>query len=595
MIILNRAAPWEQKPPHGVEVDASHPLAAQLRGFWLLTEGIGASVVNLATPGLNDGALGGTTSPTWVQTERGPALNWANAGERVNCGRGAPFDNLTAETFEVLIYFGGTTGGSQRVIAKQDAGSLYNGITITSGGAVEWERACATQSIYIITPSSTVAAGGWYHIIGTFDSVLNDSALYINGVKATYSTQDPGIGALTDDSPYDLLLGNRADNARTFNGRILFARVFNMFCPPDVAAELYANPYGLVAPAQRGTLFSMPDLSRAPALIQASTPVLTPTAQMVEAQLIGRQIRQATRGTPRSFIQPAPIQITTPVIEAQIIGRASRPASRGTPQRFIQADASMPPVQALPASFVNVPRAAPAPATTKAGYAPIIADSPAQLQAIFDELIINVPRPAPIAPPTRAGAAPIIADTPWVTQSSYEAKLFNILRGTWRAPGIIQADAWQSPLATPEALFTRYPRSAARAPIGILISDVILPANGDAGAIFILVPHAQLRALPLLLAGVITPSPNGSEAILIAVPRGIANALRVPALIMADSSANALLSVSVVPPMPYLTFRPSEALTRFYGGLQARDVWLSAQEANLSARDAFLRARNTGE
>lgn len=241
---LNRLSPWLYKPPAGVEVDWSHPLAQFLRGFWLLNEEGGTAAANLAYPGLNNGSL--TNSPTWAQTAAGSGITFAGTNQNVNVGRGSLLDNLSDQTFEALIYYGGTTGSSQRIVAKMNS-SFYNGLMLTSGGNVEYQRDRATLENYYLT-TAALTSGELYHLIGTHEFVSGATQVYINGVSTPASSSDVGSGALVDDSGVDLFLGNRSDNARPFKGTIIYARVWSMYTTPDIAEELYVNPYGIVAP-----------------------------------------------------------------------------------------------------------------------------------------------------------------------------------------------------------------------------------------------------------------------------------------------------------------------------------------------------------
>lgn len=282
MASLNRLAPWLYKPAHGVEVDFSHPLAQFLRGFWLLSEEGGTAAANLAYPGLNNGAF--TNSPTWAQTAAGSGVTFAGTNQNVNVGRGALLDDLPDQTFEALIYYGGTTGSSQRIVAKMNS-SFYNGLMLTSGGNVEYQRDRATLENYYLT-TAALTSGELYHLIGTHEFVSGATQVYINGVSTPASSSEIGSGALTSDAAVDLLLGNRSDNARPFKGTIIFARVWAMYTTPAIAEELYTNPYGIVAP--RSPMFVLgfqsgpeyPSVSITPDAASAGASVVAPTVAL---------------------------------------------------------------------------------------------------------------------------------------------------------------------------------------------------------------------------------------------------------------------------------------------------------------------------
>lgn len=275
--------------------------------------------------------------------------------------------------------------------------------------------------------------------------------------------------------------------------------------------------------------------TRAPRIILADAPAWNPAAVAGAQwpQIIGRQNRPARRRQPIRFIQADTPVIAPPALDDFIV-----PVPKATGIALVRrgvsplvADAPQVASPALDDVILVVPRAPGVVPTIKAGSAPIIADSPIALQAAFDDYIIAVPRSAPVVPPTRAGFTPMVVDTPAIVLPMLDAQIISILRATYRAPALIQAWAPASALVAPDAM-------------------------------------------------------------LIVVPRGLAQALRVPAVMVADAAGlQALAGTDVL-----LTWRPAgtsnDLQLRFYGGLRARDARLSAQDATLSARDARLSGRN---
>lgn len=62
-MILLRPKKWTDKPPVGVQVDGGHPLAQKLVGAWILTEGGGRRLSDLAL----SQPVGTWNGPTWTQ------------------------------------------------------------------------------------------------------------------------------------------------------------------------------------------------------------------------------------------------------------------------------------------------------------------------------------------------------------------------------------------------------------------------------------------------------------------------------------------------------------------------------------------------
>lgn len=53
------------------------------------------------------------------------------------------------------------------------------------------------------------------------------SKLYINGILQSLDVDDTGVGSIVDDSTQDLVIGNREDNDRTFDGALSDIRIYS--------------------------------------------------------------------------------------------------------------------------------------------------------------------------------------------------------------------------------------------------------------------------------------------------------------------------------------------------------------------------------
>lgn len=264
---------------------------------------------------------------------------------------------------------------------------------------------------------------------------------------------------------------------------------------------------------------------------------------------------------------PAPIvvdasQIRVASVNALIVRPPKRYTTRGRWQYIIPQPPLILPAQAWPQIFGRANR----PALRRFQRGIIQPDTPRIAPIITDDIIVVVPR-GTVQAITRAGFAPLIADTPLMPLVDAPAQIIRVLRGTWRPPATLVSDAWPAMAYAPDAILTGHPRTPLRVlPPLIVGAPVIVSPASD----------AILIAVPRYLAPVIAP-------------------VRVPAVIVADTPLDALSVAAAASLMVYLVYVPHGSFVRFYGGLRARGVVLHAEDATMAARNVVLRARNTGE
>jgi len=96
--------------------------------------------------------------------------------------------NITGNqiTLSIWVRFD-TLGGEQKFLARwQDSGGQFSYL-LTKNGSNNVLFVINTGSNQVITGSTTVATGTWYHIVGTYDGSI--MRLYLNGVEdGTHST-----------------------------------------------------------------------------------------------------------------------------------------------------------------------------------------------------------------------------------------------------------------------------------------------------------------------------------------------------------------------------------------------------------------------
>lgn len=202
-------------------------------GFWKFDEGSGW-VINDSSGSGNGGFT--KNGPTWTSGKFGAALSFDKVDDYVNLGSNSSLDNLINFTWSAWInprsYGEGdrgrimgksTPGGFERALYLDNAsgdgvvGTLYFNLNDSAG------RSNLTYSV-----NNTIKLNTWQHVAVTFSySTDKKPHLYLNGREVTYSKQTTLTALPWNDSPYYLIVGNRENTDRTFDGIIDEVQVYN--------------------------------------------------------------------------------------------------------------------------------------------------------------------------------------------------------------------------------------------------------------------------------------------------------------------------------------------------------------------------------
>lgn len=148
----------------------------------------------------------------------------------IDYGSSAPVDNVfaTGGTAEAWIFpntFGQSSRG--RMFEKGDAT-----VTTTTAGwtlsvdnynvssSVLFGHQASTSAGFWNSQAGVIALGAWTHVAVAYDqsSGANVPAFYVNGAPVSYSTLFTMQGTPTSDDAYDLTVGTRLADDRTFDG-----------------------------------------------------------------------------------------------------------------------------------------------------------------------------------------------------------------------------------------------------------------------------------------------------------------------------------------------------------------------------------------
>lgn len=119
-------------------------------------------------------------------------------------------------------------GGFGRIMVFDNgAAASTEGLSISAGLDLAWRVDWSTTDL-TDTFDTNLSTGVWYHILITYDgsSVSNHAVAYVNGASTT-SPSASASGTLTT-SFNEIIIGNVGDGARTFDGKLSEAAIWNV-------------------------------------------------------------------------------------------------------------------------------------------------------------------------------------------------------------------------------------------------------------------------------------------------------------------------------------------------------------------------------
>lgn len=272
-----------QKPLLGTLLDLSHPLSQGLVGAWLLNEGGGALVNDLANRAF--GTL--TNTPTWESGLIGSEIKMVRASAQfVNVGNPSALQTLDDITilcsYRLDALIGGTT--AQELVTKDGAagnrGYVFE-VKETAGQGVRF-YINGGAGADLIKESRTPVAGDDRQVAASYRKQDKKIDLYVDSKNvATGTATTSGIPSVT----VGVRFGRRGDELSpdNFNGRIRYVYIWNRRLEASEVMALYIEPYAMFAPAPTTRLWWVPS-GAAPVFRDAPT----------RFRLWGRAIKDAT-------------------------------------------------------------------------------------------------------------------------------------------------------------------------------------------------------------------------------------------------------------------------------------------------------------
>ena len=247
-----------QKPPCGVPIDRSHPLAQGLVGKWALAEGGGKSLSDVS----GNERTGYLSGCAWEPSSRGKSLAFNGSSDYVNLGTLGNFGSKLAKGLTVETWVSTTATALEDVIGTY-AGSNTDALVLRfnqfiSGGLVFLIFDHAGNRVVGRTYTAGGAdLGGWndgkfHHVVATL-TMPNTVAIYVDGVpqNVNYYAQDP-LSSFVNYT-YPLVIGalnNVGTMANWFAGKVTGVSIYDRPLRRDEVRLLYGQPYGMFAAGQ---------------------------------------------------------------------------------------------------------------------------------------------------------------------------------------------------------------------------------------------------------------------------------------------------------------------------------------------------------
>ena len=242
MAAIRRSPIWPDprvKPPFGAaQINWGHPLARGLIACWLFNEGGGDPIDLSQLP--RRATITDRTNMKWSAGAGESGLRQlANTGTTRGVTLSPTLSLLTSSTFSV-----------ETRIVPTSVGDSYGALLTYGTSRGMWFRGALLQNSWFVGTdhlnTTAITAGTLHTYLATIASGTNLS-WYLDG-KAD------GTATITDVN-YDFEAIGNDTSSETFDGLVVFTRVWNTLLSPAAALWLHAEPYAFLQPVIRRRWF----------------------------------------------------------------------------------------------------------------------------------------------------------------------------------------------------------------------------------------------------------------------------------------------------------------------------------------------------
>ncbi len=235
-----------QQPFRGLQINRTHPLAKNLIGYWVCNDGTGKKVWDYSGNG-NQGTLEGT-APAWIAGGKGWAVNLSGTNERIDCGNGAPLDDIGNGSFWLSFRMKSkdtVPNNYGRLWSKEQnaANRLYlTSATTTNRLQLLFYKGGATVFLPFSTatqPFDTL----WNHIVLEINRTSDKVFVYMNMIKD--ATEIDISSVAFDASNTGRVEWGSSAGVGAYEGALDEMRIYAGVPTQEIINWLYWEPYAL--------------------------------------------------------------------------------------------------------------------------------------------------------------------------------------------------------------------------------------------------------------------------------------------------------------------------------------------------------------
>lgn len=164
----------------------------------------------------------------------------------INFGRAAAVDDLGPLTGCAWIKPAGLGGGGfGRILAKENTGAngAWN-FFVNTNNSLKFSKDFATTDLDRTSGNNAISLSGtWQHVCVTWDGTATTSGvvLYAGGT-ALSSTGTTGVGTEVSDAALNVIVGNRQNAGRAFNGNLAYVQIFSRVLSASEIQQIMLQP-----------------------------------------------------------------------------------------------------------------------------------------------------------------------------------------------------------------------------------------------------------------------------------------------------------------------------------------------------------------
>jgi len=237
--------PYSQKPPIGAQIDWSHPLAKGLVGCWLMNEGGGAKIQDIA--GTSHGTF---TNMLWKSTIKGSVLSsdtdrWTTNGSSPKLSFATNF-TISAWIYPTNYHVIGYFGIFNDFIAKGPSSTFNYVLGTKDATTIQFIKRTGGEGIIVYNFTVPNMTNKWNLVTLTIPPGGGSAYLYINGKFSS----SQAIGAIAGVAGDVLYFGGSVPGTDEthFVGYIGSTTIHNRALSPSEIQQLYIDPYCFIKP-----------------------------------------------------------------------------------------------------------------------------------------------------------------------------------------------------------------------------------------------------------------------------------------------------------------------------------------------------------